>query len=275
MMKKPLVVVATVMSLVTIVLAMQHQSFTWIDAGGPKLRMLIAGSGSPTVVFDTGGEGSLELWGRVPSEVSQFARTISYDRAGNGLSDKSRTPRDARHIAIELHTALQNAKLAPPYILVGHSVGGPYVRVFAGMYPGEVAGLVLVDPSQEETFEWNWQQIGIALRDECTLDSERGCVVATLGQAHESAVPPNIPVFLIHVMYPWGPAPFPSKDRDEIARTSAVRTEARLKFHKEWIERIPGAQLIVTEKSSHGLINFEEQDLVVRTIRQAVETAQR
>src|SRR5262245_45612049 len=137
-MNKPLVVVATVMSLVTIVLARQQQSFSRVDAGGPRLRMLIAGSGSPTVVFDTGGDGSLELWGRVPSEVSKFARTVSYDRAGNGLSDKATTPRDARHIAIELHTALQNAKLPPPYILVGHSVGGPYVRVFAGMYPDEV-----------------------------------------------------------------------------------------------------------------------------------------
>jgi len=274
-MNKPLAALAIVLSIVTIVLAMQHQSFTWVDGGGPKLRMLIEGNGSPTVVFDTGGEGSLELWGRVPSEVSKFARTVSYDRAGNGLSDKATTPRDALHIATELHTALQNTKLPPPYILVGHSVGGPHVRVFAGLYPGEVAGMVLIDPSQEETFEWNEKQTGIALRDECTLDSERGCAVATLRQAQESAVPPGIPVFLIHVMHPWGPAPFPSKDRDEIVRSNAARNEARFKFHKEWIERIPGAQLIVTEKSSHGVINFEEPDLVVRTIRQTVEKAPR
>lgn len=81
-------------------------TFSWVDAGGPKLRMSIAGNGSPAVVFDTGGGGSLELWGRVPSEV---------------------------HIATELRTALRNANVPPPYILVGHTVGGLYVRVFAGM----------------------------------------------------------------------------------------------------------------------------------------------
>jgi pimeloyl-ACP methyl ester carboxylesterase len=256
-------------------LLMQHQPFSWVDAGGPKLRMLIEGTGNSTVVFDAGGGGSLELWGRVPSEVSKFARTVSYDRAGNGLSDKATTPREARHIATELHTALQNAKLLPPYIFVGHSVGGPYVRVFAGLYPGEVAGMVLVDPSQEGTFEWDQQQTGVALPDECTPDSERGCTAATLRQAQESAVPSSIPVFLIHVMYPWGPAPFSSRGRDEIARSSASRTEARLRFHKEWIQRIPGAELIITEKSSHGLINFEEPDLVIHTIQKAIERSSR
>src|SRR5262245_61648333 len=128
-MSKPFMASATVLSILTIALAMQHQTFSWVDAGGPKLRMLIGGTGSPTVVFDTGGDGSLEGWGPVPSEVSKFAKTVSYDRAGNGLSDKGATPRDAGHIATELHVALQNANLPPPYILVGHSVGGPYVRV--------------------------------------------------------------------------------------------------------------------------------------------------
>jgi pimeloyl-ACP methyl ester carboxylesterase len=276
-MNKPLAALATALSIVTIVLAAEHQTFIWVDAGGPKLRMQIAGNGSPTVVFDTGGGGSLEGWGRVPSEVSKFAKAVSYDRAGNGLSDKSATPRDARHIATELHTALRNAKLEPPYILVGHSAGGPYVRVFAGMYPDEVAGMVLVDPTQEETFDWN-QQNGFALsnRDQCTLDDEVSCEVPTLQQAHESPVPSKIPVFLIHVMYPWGPAPFPSKDRDEIARTyGSSRVPARFRFHKEWVERIPGAQLIVTENSSHGLMNLEEPELVVSTIRQALNKAKR
>jgi pimeloyl-ACP methyl ester carboxylesterase len=275
-MSKPLVGLAAVLSVAAIALATQHQTFTWVDAGGPKLRMLIAGSGSPAVVFDTGGEGSLEGWGRVPSEVSKFTKTISYDRAGNGLSDRAITPRDARHIAGELHTALHNANVLPPYILVGHSVGGPYVRVFAGAYPDEVAGLVLVDPTQEQTIAWsNEHGFGRTGRVECMRDDEVSCEVPTLQQAHESAVPPNIPVFLIDVMYPWGPTPFPSKDRDEIQKAWNSRVQARFRFHKEWVENIPRAELIVTENSSHGLINFEEPELVVRTIRQALERTQR
>ncbi len=273
-MNKPLMGLATALSIVTIALAIQHQTLSWVDAGGPKLRMLITGNGNPTVVFDTGGGGSLEGWGKVPSEVSKITKTIAYDRAGNGLSEKPVHPRDARHIATELHTALHNAGVSPPYILVGHSVGGPYLRVFGGMYPNEVVGMVLVDPTQEETFSWN-QENGFAQsrRDQCTLDDEVGCEVATLAQAHESPVPPNIPVFLIHVMYPWGPAPFPSKDRDEIQKTQMPRVAERLKFHKEWLAGIPGSELIVTENSSHGLINFEEPELVIRAIGSAVERA--
>jgi pimeloyl-ACP methyl ester carboxylesterase len=272
-MNRPLAGLAVLATTVAALLAMQTETFSWIDAVGPKLRMAIAGNGSPTIVFDTGGGGSLELWGRVPSEVSRFAKTVSYDRAGNGMSDKPTTLRDARNIATELHSALRNANVAPPYILVGHSVGGLYMRVFAGMYPNEVAGLVLVDPTQEETQAWA-KEHGLALPGlgECTFD-ERSCYDDTLAQARESSVPPDVPVFLIHVMYPWARHPFPSRDLEEMERTQKERVAVRLKFHKEWVNQVSGAKLIITENSSHGGINFEEPELVVRTIIEAIEVA--
>ena len=148
---------AIILTIVAVILAMQSEKFSWVDAGGPRLRVSLAGAareGSPTVVFDTGGAASHELWGDVPSIVSRYTRTVAYDRAGNGLSDASTTPRDARHIATELRTALRTANVLPPYILAGHSLGGMYVRVFADMYPNDVAGLVLVDPTQEQTQAW-------------------------------------------------------------------------------------------------------------------------
>ena len=273
-MNKPLAGLAVASTIVALILATQRETFSWVDAGGPKLRMLVSGYGSPAVVFDTGGSGSLKLWGKVPSEVSRFAKTVAYDRAGNGMSDKSITLRDARHISTELHMALRNANVLPPYILVGHSVGGLYARVFGGMYPEEVAGLVLVDPTQEQTQAWARKQgLTLAGPRECTVDDERSCEAETLAQAGESLVPPNVPVFLIHVMFPWGRHPFPSKDLDEIQKTQMPRVAVRLKFHKEWVDQVPGAKLIITEKSSHGGINFEEPELVVRTIVEAIEIA--
>ncbi len=274
-MNRLVVIIASALTAGAVLLATQAQTFSRVDAGGPKLRMLIAGSGSPAVVFDTGGAGSLELWGRVPSDVSRFTTAVSYDRAGNGLSDKATTPRDARHIAIELHTALHNTRAAPPYILVGHSVGGPYIRVFAGMYPDEVAGMVLIDPTQEEMFAWD-REDGLRPSDEeaCRLDGdERECADATLAQARESAVPPNTPVWLIHVMWPWLHGPFSSTELEEVVKAQIPRAPLRLKFHQEWINKVPGGQLVITENSSHGGINLEEPQLVVRTIREAVEKA--
>jgi pimeloyl-ACP methyl ester carboxylesterase len=269
--------VALVAALITVgslFLATQNQGFSRVDAGGPKLRLLLAGSGSPAVVFDAGGGGSLELWGSVPSTVGRFTTSVAYDRAGNGLSDRATAPRDARTIAAELHTALHQTSVKPPYVMVGHSLGGPHIRVFADMYPEEVAGLVLVDPTQEELFEWSRDKGETVDTQPCTAaGGERSCIAETLAQANASSVPSNIPVSMIHVMWPWPHGPFSVSGMEDSVKAYLPRIPLRLKFHKEWIENLPGGNLIITENSSHGGINLEEPELVVRTIRDVVEKA--
>src|SRR5262249_48526180 len=123
------------------------EKFFDVDVDGHKLHMLIVGECGPTVVLESGLPGGLG-WQEVRQEVGRFARVVTYDRAGIGQSEPGPHPRDARQITTELHTALHAAGLRPPYLLVGHSMGGPYIRVFAAKYPQEVSGLVLVDPSQ-------------------------------------------------------------------------------------------------------------------------------
>src|SRR5688572_22483606 len=115
-MNKLLVVVAVVLSGLAVLLVIPGQTFSRVDTGGSTLRMLMTGNGKATVVFESGSGGPLEAWVRIQPEVSKFARTISYDRAGNGLSTKGLTPRDGRRIATELHTALHNALAPPPYV---------------------------------------------------------------------------------------------------------------------------------------------------------------
>ncbi len=86
-------------------------------------------------------------------QVAERTRVVAYDRAGVGWSDRGPEPRDGRQIATELHTALEAAAVGGPYVLVGHSFGGVYVRIFADLYPDEVAGLVLVDPTHPDQTE--------------------------------------------------------------------------------------------------------------------------
>jgi len=86
----------------------------------------------------------------VQPEVTKFARVCTYDRAGLGWSERGRNPRTAGNIVKELHLLLEGAGVEPPYVLVGHSKGGLFVRLFAHEYLGEVAGLVLVDAAPEE-----------------------------------------------------------------------------------------------------------------------------
>ncbi len=126
-----------------------------IDVGGAKMHLNCTGDGSPTVILESGLGDSYVSWRKVQPQIAKFARVCSYDRAGLGFSDPTSDPRTCRDIATELHRLLQAARVAPPYILVGHSMGGYTVRLFATLYRNEVAGMVLVDsshPDQENRF---------------------------------------------------------------------------------------------------------------------------
>lgn len=116
------------------------------------------------VVFENGSRATIANWGTVPERLAQEASVFVYNRPGYGNSEAAATPRDGRTIVEELRAVLRYKGLPPPYVLVGHSVGGLYLQLFARMYPDEVTALVLVDalyprmvkPTQE--FPW-WSRI--------------------------------------------------------------------------------------------------------------------
>ncbi|MBA3677462.1 MAG: alpha/beta hydrolase [Sphingosinicella sp.] len=121
--------------------------------GGRKLNLFCMGNGDQTVLFDSGGSDWSVIWALVQPAVAKGARACSYDRAGLGYSDISRMPRSPIQIVEDLHALVQAAKLNTPLILVGHSLGGFNMKLYALTYPGDVAGLVLVDPSEERSGE--------------------------------------------------------------------------------------------------------------------------
>jgi len=122
-----------------------------VDVGGYRLHLNCSGSGSPTVVIDTGWGDASAGWGLVQPEVAKTTRICTYDRAGMGWSEVSSQPRTAREFAKELHTLLATAHEEGPFVLVGHSLGGHTVRVYAFDYPAEVVGLVLIDAQKIST----------------------------------------------------------------------------------------------------------------------------
>jgi pimeloyl-ACP methyl ester carboxylesterase len=125
------------------------------DVGGFKMHIDCMGQGRPTVIFDSGLGDTYLSWQKVQPEIAKLTRACSYDRAGLGYSDPSPRPRTSKVIAEELHSLLRAAKVDPPYVLVGHSMGGYDVRIFASLYRDEVGGMVLVDashPDQENRF---------------------------------------------------------------------------------------------------------------------------
>jgi len=121
---------------------------TSFDIGGRTLNVFCSGSGSPTVILEGGYS-----WINEQREIAKFTRACWYERAGQGWSDPGPSPQTATAMAGDLHDLLRVAAIQPPYVLVGASFGGFPVRVFAGKYPDEVAGIVLVDSAHEDQQE--------------------------------------------------------------------------------------------------------------------------
>ncbi|QNI37292.1 alpha/beta hydrolase [Edaphobacter sp. 4G125] len=119
----------------------------FVQVNGRRMYINCTGSGSPTVILDAGLGNDSTTWGEIQPVLSKTTRVCSYDRAGFGWSDPQLVPRDADHIADELHQMLFQADVTGPIILMGHSIAGLYVRDYATRYPDNVVGMVLIDVS--------------------------------------------------------------------------------------------------------------------------------
>jgi pimeloyl-ACP methyl ester carboxylesterase len=123
------------------------------DIGARNLHVYCTGSGSPSVILEVGAGGFAIGWSLVQPEIARTNRVCSYDRAGSGWSDPSKIvgfPASPETVVLDLHAALQAAGVMPPYVMVGASIGGIYVRMYSIRYPSEVTAMVLVDPAYEE-----------------------------------------------------------------------------------------------------------------------------
>jgi pimeloyl-ACP methyl ester carboxylesterase len=121
-----------------------------VDVGGRRLYINCEGSGSPIVVLESGLWQSSAYWESIATAVAADTRVCVYDRAGRGQSDPAPGPQDGVEIATDLHALLDGAQVDGPYLLVGHSSGGVYVKIYASEHPDEVAGMVLLDAQPVE-----------------------------------------------------------------------------------------------------------------------------
>ena len=254
-------VLAIALSACTLFLSFRSQQFSETLIDDHQVRSLSIGQGPISVVFESGFGSPLGVWSRVQPEVAEFASTISYDRAGTGLSEKSSIPRDGENIAIELRELLASSGLPPPYILVGHSLGGLYVRVFAGSFPDLVAGILLVDPTMNP--EWAGRFGDSELPELASLR-------ATIEQAEASLLSPNIRVVLIDALgQPQVPFASASIGR-EMTETQSSEVRQDSAEYSEWLQRIGHGELIATNSSGHN-VPIEQPALIVNTIRRMAQ----
>ena len=123
-----------------------------VDIGGRKLNLFCSGEGDPTVILDSGGHSAGYSWISIQPEIAKLTRACWYDRASYGWSDPAPSTRTPTAVANDLHALLQAAPIAPPYVLVGATFAAFHVRVYNGLYPDEVAGAVLIEPSDPDAW---------------------------------------------------------------------------------------------------------------------------
>ena len=165
-------------------------------ARGRALNLVCMGSGEHTVLFDAGGSDWSVVWAVVQPVVAREARACAYDRAGLGHSDPAAGPRSPIAIVEDLHAMVHAAGLKRPLVLVGHSLGGFNVKLYAALYPEDVAGVVLIDPADERiwprTRPWVVEKYGANLAARSELLDQR--FVGSLAQRYRdcaAAARPN------------------------------------------------------------------------------------
>ena len=237
-----------------------------VDVGGFKLALRCVGEGSPVVVLDSGAGDTSATWDWVVPDVKRFTRVCTYDRDGLGKSGAGPAPRSADRLAEELHNLLRRAGVLPPYVLAGHSLGGINVRVYAARYPDEVAGLVLVDATQEDypameaailtPAEREKTRTAIANAPEAVRD-EIDAIPLSVAALRRSGPQPPVPVVVLSGVHP-----------DDSAKFRAAWSELQGRLAASY----PDATRIIAAKSGH-YIPFDEPELVVDAIRGVVEKA--
>lgn len=122
-----------------------------VEVEGKLSHLDCRGEGNPTVILEAGiNEGGSQTWELVRPAIEPLSRVCAYDQAGIMWSERRDRPRDADHIAADLRSLLAAAGESPPYVMVGHSLGGLLIRVFADHFSDEVVGFVFVDSSHPE-----------------------------------------------------------------------------------------------------------------------------
>src|SRR5438876_7081942 len=215
-----------------------------VDVGGHRLYMHCTGSGSPTVVLVSGlAETSVYWGGWIAPAIARNTTVCAYDRAGQGWSDPPASPQDGVAVATDLHTLLYRAQIPGPYVLVGHSTGGAYARVFAARYPDQVAGMVLLDSQPNEALTGGLpafpSQYSILRRATALFPS-----LARLG------------VFQLVNRFAGDPLPVPARDEER-----AVVSTGNLNR----IQRDEFAELPMTLKEAAELTTLGDRPLIVVT----------
>lgn len=214
---------------------------------GATVEYVVAGAGAPAIVLLNGAGGPLEGWVRVFASLEAASTVVAYNRLGIGQSSKPSEPQTGESVVSMLHALLQGLGVRPPYILVGHSLGGLFVNLFARTYPTEVAGVVFLDSAAPEdstlidehgTEVQRFMQRAVDAVFGRDQFGEATCVPATVELIARAAAFPPVPVVVV------------SAGRPARGMPPAVRA-ARATNQQGLVALSPLGEHVVAGKSGH------------------------
>jgi pimeloyl-ACP methyl ester carboxylesterase len=270
---------------------------TLVEVDGHKLNVRVTGTakpGMPTVVFESGLGSPIDAWFSVPSDIAATTRTVAYERAGIGGSEPGPEPRSVKQIVTELHTLLAKLDVPAPYVLVGHSWGGPVIHSFAAIYPKEIAGLVYVDPTDFTQTEADmlavWEKAGAKdgreafwkVQEQMTASMPSGVKAeyrelnrverGGFAELRAAGDPPDVPVVFLVAGKPQ-PMPPTVTFPGDYGRYFQANLEQRLDHFSKLAQRASKGTLVHSSKSDHFFL-ATEPDLVVWAIQRVLTAAQ-
>lgn len=240
---------------------------------GRRLAYVRLGEGDPTIVFLAGAGMDTDSWFKVLPEVAAFGTVIAVDRLGVGKSDRPTAPQTGGIIVATLRSLLAQAGVRPPYVLVGHSLGGLYVELFARLHPDEIAGVVLVEAaSPEEALEP--PQPGLTAR---AIGGITGAIDRLRGRPHGLDEVDNVTETVRHI----AAAPsFPDVPLVVVTGGKRMRMvpEAAFEAHQEAqrgrIGLAPQGRQVIAEGSGH-FPQLHDPEVVIAAIRDVAEQSRR
>jgi pimeloyl-ACP methyl ester carboxylesterase len=247
-----------------------------VSVDNHKLSMYVSGKGKHTVILEAGGSSNHRCWRTIDTQIAKLTRVISYDRPGYLKSEMCEKTRDAVIVAKELKQALQTAGYPPPYILVGWSMGGAFARVFCGLFPESVVGLVLVDPTPEDVYDRLGKEFpelmvedSMAYAKELLASKNRPGEFAentvfdsSMNQARGSDALHSTPTNLLIARYGKAPDKFENDPTHPINRLWVEELE-------KWAAKRPNLQYKVIECGHH--ITKVKPEIVMKAISEMIE----
>lgn len=242
-----------------------------------KVQVASGGDGRYTVIFESGFGTDLRTWRKVAPGLAGNARVFTYSRAGHGSSDARPEPRTIDQNTAELDQLIAAARLAPPYILVSHSYGGLLARSFAARHPGQVAGMVFVDPADEH-FNPALRQLDATRAAED--DRQFAAIVPARFQPEftllqpvldSGALPlagtlPNVPTVLLTSVQ--------QSEKPMFFLESAQAVAIKKDLHANFLRQFSDGSHVVTPNSGHH-IQLDEPELVIAAVNKVIAAADR